>query len=440
MNLNTETIEKLISNTFEIDCIDITLTQEIDKDPIVYKGSGTIYQDKNGILQLKLYTKIQDLQKELQLNLKYHTPGKFISSDNYFILKAVDMSGKEWFSDNILVSGNVSLPASGRVIKSKLEEIELIEEGPRTGKNNLFIVVPGKYEIPCNEKEDLPNGGWRLNRSVFSANNIEFNLRNLENYLTINANSTPEYLGADEFLKIRESFSVITGLVIRPVVVENILQDSYVLKIMSVDNTYSNKKLAIPFRHSTSNDIQSFSSFMEKYLQAVGAPFSDLFGFWYKINRAWQAGVENSSLSLGVAIEGIIRSYFGGLGLPDEEIVQQANDARKVLSSTELGERIEKRLLGSIDELLKKQSPKGALYQLTQDGLIRKEMAGEWIKLRNKSVHPYKREDPLEAQKYINQIYTCIALFYCLLFVIIKYDWNYIDYSEFGWPEKKYQI
>lgn len=156
------------------------MTQKIDKDPIVYTGPGTIRQNDDGILELKLYSKINDLKKEISHQFKHHTPGKIIADENYFTLKAIDMCGVEWISDNIGVSADVSFPASGQVIKSKLKEIETIEEGSRTEKNYLFVVVPGKYEIPCNEKEDLPHGGWGLIRSVFTANNLKFDLKNMK--------------------------------------------------------------------------------------------------------------------------------------------------------------------------------------------------------------------------------------------------------------------
>ena len=101
MNFNEETINKFISNSFEIDFSDICLTQKTDKDPVVYIGPGTVYQDEHGILQLKLYSKINDIEKELSHQFKHFTPGKIISSDNYFTLRAIDMSGKEWIADRI---------------------------------------------------------------------------------------------------------------------------------------------------------------------------------------------------------------------------------------------------------------------------------------------------------------------------------------------------
>lgn len=68
-------------------------------------------------------------------------------------------------------------------------------------------------------------------------------------------------------------------------------------------------------------------------------------------------------------------------------------------------------------------------------------MKDEWEILRNKSVHPDKmNQDPKVVQTYIDRIYTCIALFYRLIFIIIKYEGSYMDYSEKGWPEKKFKF
>jgi hypothetical protein len=442
---NKETIDKLISNSFEIDCIDICLTQKIDKNPLIYTGPGTIFQDEHGILQLKLYSKTNDIAKVLSHQIKYSPPGKFIVDDNYFTLKAFDMKGNKWFADNILISAaNISFRTPSQVIKSKLKKIETIKEigsRPNTEKNALLIIVPGQYEIPCNEKEDLPNGGRRLNRAVLSVNKIDLVFRKLDNCLIIEANAKPENLGKDTYIKLLQALSIITGLIVRPVVIKNTQKGIDTLEIKSVDDSFANKESPFPFKHSTPADIESFTCFLEKYLINIDAPFSDLFGFWHKINRAWQAGIENASLSLGVAIEGIVKRYFSKQGLPDDEIIQQAEEAKQILKGMDLGQRIKDRLLDSIDGLLNNTSPKGALYKMAQDGLLNKFMPSAWDKLRNKSAHPDKSNQDLSAvQKDIDRFYTCIALFYLLLFNIIKYEGSYTDFSESGWSEKKFQL
>ena len=439
MNFNKETIDKFISNSFEIDCIDICLTQKTDEDPIIYTGPGTIYQDKHGILQLKLYSKSNDIEKDLSHQFKHYPPGKIIPNEDYFTLKATDMFGNEWVADNILISANVSSSTASLVIKSKLAEIKTIESNEarsNTEKNYLFIIVPGQYKIPCNKTEGLPNGGWRLNRTVFSANEIDFEFKKYDDYLIIYANAKTENLDKDVYLKLIEALSIFTGFIVRPIVIENTQKDKDILKIKSVDNSFTNKKLFPPFKQFTKTEFKSFTCFLEKYLANIEAPFSDLFGFWHKINRAWQTSIENSSLSIGVAIEGIVKSYFSELGLADEEILKQAKEAKKLIEDSDLGERIKGRLFGSIG-LLKNASPKGALNQMVQEKWLNKAMVSEWKELRSKSVHPDKiNQGSIVFQKYINQINTCLTLFYRLVFIIIKYEGSYRNYSKRGGLEK----
>jgi hypothetical protein len=432
-----------MSNSLEIDCFNIFLTQKTDKDPIVYTGSGTIYQDEHGILQLKLYSKINDVKKELSHQFKYLLPGEIIAENNYFTLRAIDMSGTEWIADNLYISPVVSFPTEGLVIKARIDEIktnELNKSPSNINKNYLFIIVPGQYKIPCNKAEDLPNGGWRLNRTVFSANKIDFEFKKYDDYLTIYANTKTGKLDKDVYLKLLEALSIITGFIVRPMVVKSTQKDKEILKIKSVDNSFSNKELSPPFKHFTTTELESFICFLEKYLVNIKAPFSDLFGFWFKINRAWQSGIMHSTLSLCVSIEGIVKSYFNDKWMPDKDILYQAQKATQIIEGSDIGKRIKKYLMDSIDRL-NNASPKDILYQMVENSTLNNDIVKTWDKLRNKSVHPVKmNQDPITIQKYIDQIDICLTLFYRLIFIIIKYEGSYIDYSEKGWPEKKFKL
>ncbi len=441
MNLNNDTINKLISSKFEIDCINISLTQQIKENPTIYNGAGTIYQDKNGILNLKLYAKMENIDKEISHMFKNYLPGKIIGNENYFSLRATDMSGSEWGAENIWLSADVSFPAAGQVIKAKLREIKNITEIDkriRSGRTCLLIVVPGSYKIPCNKKEDLPNGGWRFNKSSFSVNEVDFELKKLDDYLTINARTETNALPEQSETRILEALSIIHGQIVRPMIIDHSHNDITTLKIKSVDDTLSNTQLSCPIEHSLPSHLGTFATFLEGYLSSIKSPNSELFGFWYKINRAWQSGIENASLALAVAIEGIIRSYFEQYGLPDKEIRQQALQAKQLIKHSELGKRIKGRLLSSVGNL-KVASPKVALFRMSDMGLFPKSFGVEWGSLRNKSAHADQTDqDDKAIQVNINKNYTCLVLFYCLLFKVIGYEGNFIDYSQEGWPEKSF--
>ena len=436
--LSDKIIDKLISNKFEIDCIEIKLIQKIDDGPLVYEGPGAIFQDEFGQLNLKMYSRNSELKKEFNCFFKNRVPGKLVERDSYFSLKAIDMSGNEWHSDDIRVSPHMSLPAQGQVVKAKLRSIETGGIGSSSELNYLTIFMPGKYSIPCNEIEELPNGGRSLNRSVFSANNINFELKENKEYLVIRANASPEYLQESACWMVNEALSIITGIIMWPVAIMQTQQESSSIKIRSKFNK-TNKEFSKPFKVSSPEDIQSFISFVEKYLSAMERPHSELFGYWHKIQRSWQTSLIDSALTLTVAIEGILKVYYEGIGNADEEIMRQAKAAKKILTDNdndEFEDRIKERLLSSIGNL-NQTSPKNALYKLREKNLVTDHMVKEWDILRNQSAHADKLEEDSEKfQQHIDSIFTNIALFFRLIFIVIGYNGKYIDYSSRGNPEK----
>ena len=124
MVINEEKLELLISNTFVIDCIQIQLSQQTDNDPIIYSGSGSIFQQADGNFHLKLYHSINDIYKEMMPRIDDVQPGKIIDRDQYFSMEAMDMSGNLWLAENISVPGGLSLPATGKVVSTTINSLK----------------------------------------------------------------------------------------------------------------------------------------------------------------------------------------------------------------------------------------------------------------------------------------------------------------------------
>jgi hypothetical protein len=196
--------------------------------------------------------------------------------------------------------------------------------------------------------------------------------------------------------------------------------------------------VAEPMPHSSPYHVAPVKEFIEKYLLVVTAPYAELYGFWHKINRAWQGGIENAALATTVAIEGITKTYFKEYGLPDDDFVSQANAALEPIKKLEIGDRIRERILASIGQA-KNSNPKSALFKLAVDGYFNKDLVKEWVALRNMSAHADKL-DPDEVQKYIDKVYKCLLLFYSLIFILLDYENLYNDFSRDGWPEALFKI
>jgi len=127
-------------------------------------------------------------------------------------------------------------------------------------------------------------------------------------------------------------------------------EDIHTTRIFSVPTKFSNENILEPINHSASLSFEPVKEFIEKYLVTFKKPHSELYGYWYNINRAWQRGIENAALAVTVAIEGIAKSYFSGYGNPDKDFIKQANDALPVVRDLDIGLRIKERIMSSLFE------------------------------------------------------------------------------------------
>lgn len=283
--MNEKLIEDLLTNSLKIDCTEIYLAQSIDVDPIEYRGIGTIYQKTDGNFYLKMYIKKDTSHPSLP-----HTYSRVIPDEEYFTLKAVDIAGKEWQAENLLLE-ITAVFNKVFIIESKIID-EIITVGIKKNlfskeKYHLLIIIPGKHTVPYNQIEKVTNTDWALNKTIFSSNNIIFEFKKTEKYLTIDARSEKVNFDKNMEVKIIEALSIITGVIMWPVVIENTQGGTAIVKLKSIDNTMSNKKIPCPFKHSSPIERNDFICFFEKYLEKIGKSNSDVFSFWFTINRAF---------------------------------------------------------------------------------------------------------------------------------------------------------
>lgn len=440
MFIDEKRVQSLTAKKFELDCSNISLTQQVSDSPIMYSGPGTIYQDENGVLNLKAYHTTKDIKKEFSFRFQHHTPGKIIGREKYFCLEAVDMFGYLWVSENIRVSGDISFLTGGQVIKTTIREIRHQDERQSSPGSSLSMVVLGDYEIPCKERKELPNGGWGLNRTTTVVKEIVLELRKYENHLRINASAESGFHDEHFEKKLIEALSIILGKPISSLISVFSKSGQRITTIRSIDSTFQNNALLSSIKHSDPSDLEFFKTFIEKYVSSIKTPYSELFGFWHKVNQSWQAGILNASLSISVAIEGLLKTYFKESGLPDNEILKEAEEAKSYIKTLAIGARIKNMLFSNIGQF-KAGSPKNALHKLVLNGCFPDYFVESWIKLRNRSAHADQLDlDRESRQKLIDETFTCLTLFYILIFLVIGYRGKYVDYSKAGWPEKELSI
>lgn len=439
MNLKENEIGELLHNAFSLDFIQITLTQMGTETPTIFSGPGTICQKNDGKLYLKLYHAFVNVERELYGDTGKLVSGKIIGDEHYFSLKAKDMKGHEWVAESLLPSGEISLPAEGRVIESEIRELRNVENRyayEDLNKSYLFMLVKGDYEIPPNEREELPNGGSWWNTFNIHSESYHLRMRSKAGYLTIEMDGNSEHLKPKLSDTLLEGLNVVFGKILAPIYRELVHEETRTITLSSVPIEIYSLKIQEPIPHTAPHHFEAVKEFIENYLKVFSEPWGNFYGFWHKIIHASQGSTENVALVLTVAIEGIIKHYFKEYGYPDEEFKKEMDIALAKIKGLDIADRIKNRIASSLGRA-KTSIPKNALFKLAAEGWYEKELVDSWVGLRNKSTHADKL-DTEHFQKFIDSVNKSLFLFYILLFIKIDYENTYFDFASEGWPQKSF--
>tara|TARA_R110001592_G_scaffold320639_1_gene598650 strand:+ start:1050 stop:2390 length:1341 start_codon:yes stop_codon:yes gene_type:complete len=431
MDIGNKEIKALVGNSFVMDCYEICLVQQVNENPITFKGPGSIYQDEEGVLNLKMYY-MNDGDENIYRNVGYTDSGKVISNDKYFHLKARDMAGGIWEAKNVQDVGDTY--PSGKVIKTKLQSIECVIEKKTESEKFLVLLIPGDQKIPAN-KYTNHDEGRTLNRCELLINDIKGSIEKKQGYLEVvfkKSESIPE-----EFEKrILQALNIIFGKINFPVFSKIDVGKISTKKIITLQPDTPNNKVMGFIRYDEPFYAEDFQNFITCYVNFFEEGDHEFYGYWHKINRAWQGGFENMALSLSVAIEGVVKEYFKELGYTDPTLLEEAEIAKKIIQQRCQFRKIKEILVGRLGNL-KQSDAKTSLYTLSNNDVFPKDFISQWKKLRHSSAHADKLdESPQDIQKFVNQVWSCITLFNILLMHKIDYQGKFSGWSGEEWEDE----
>ncbi len=441
MLLESKEIKAIIESTFVLDFVAITLVQQKNSDVTSYKGPGSIFQDKDGILQLKMY---HTYESQEEMNHEIHEcfsssgliSGKIIESHHYYSLEALDMKGRVWKADYIRLSGNTSFPATGKVIESQLSSITNILDRfdhEDISKSHVSYIISGRHNIPCNKLEKTEK------RSSFSICDLNLegyqcNIKKRDNYLELSANNLLNSVIEPFSHLLLEAVSIGIGSFLRPLVKIMASGKHRTITIFSRKIERNINKLQAPIPTNRPHDATNLNEFVNKYIGSITKPFSPIFGYWYRILSESAGELENKALVLTTSIEGILKEYYKNYGIPDSKFLEQVSSATEIINGLDVGQRAKERILSTLGNA-RSMTPKGALYALSKEQIIPEKLIKVWVKLRNKSAHAHElKRNNEELQEFLDQIFGCQELFYLLLMNHIQYTGEFFQFSKEAWP------
>lgn len=393
------------------------LTQKAVENPVVFEGPGLLRRE-NGQLSIIIYHSLISEVRDGHLGMLVGSvPGQMIPEHRYYTLSGTDINGQEWESDYVFVSAHYG--PNSVVVTGALTDLRTVPVP--------FVGVPQQIKYHLTENVFTSHRRRLLKETVaIDSNGCKVVISNNEgpSFVEVRSEDVSEALG-ESLLKALE---VVTGKIIQLDGAEFRCNGTWWYALNSNSPELVNDPIDPPVESVPSDSFGLLISQLHCFFHDSGEVF---WGFWHKINRAWQAGIASAALTVSVSIEGILKSYFSESG-KDDQFKAMALAARECLESLAVDDRVKNYLNNSLSNA-GGFNAKAALRDLEGRGLVKKQLVSKWNRLRNKSAHADSEKDS-EMQGLIDLTYSNLDLFYCLLFILCSYSGSRVDYDCVGFP------
>lgn len=430
-------VEDLFENRFNVEFIKASLKQRVKLTPTLFSGPANVSMDASGNLMLKLYHCSPDAKSLLtdfaeEINSSKLTPGTLISDEHYYNFEGLDSIGNKWTANRLWLTQDVSIPTGGIVITAKLNSIEIIRN-PRLGSASAVAYFSSSFNIPLFHAISV--GVMTGYNSVeLEVDNRKIVIKKYPAFYELTADLENLEEPEERFDTTLEALSISFGLNLGAKIRCLSTSAGSKIEIFSSSTIQTELTVPTPIRISQYALLSNISNFASCYVKTFTKGNDVLAGYWARVINSFQCNVEIRALALTTAIEGILVEYYKASVRDDPEFVSQLNEASLLIDKHIKDNRAKKFLTTSISGATAKRA-KSILFALVSNGCITQEQADLWVNLRNKSAHAAKLKlGDQDIQKYMNQLYGCLELFYRLILGRISFSGEIRMYSSDGWP------
>ncbi|MBF4067512.1 hypothetical protein LRP79_00140 [Burkholderia pseudomallei] len=436
-------LDALLAGKLEIPFAQCTLTQRGTSTPIVYEGAGLLMQDADRNLRLRLLVQYVPAHEAIQRHLfRPFVPGVIVPEPEYYDLVATDLTGTEWVAERLSLSTNFG--TAGTYMEATpwhIDKREKVQRVPEASAIQAFL----RDDIPLPWHVFTRQGEFGGRMDVFSSDvaGLSWHVRKKDDgvELTFTAKHGPLQRHIERFLR---AFSILVGRDIRPMVAVMTDGDLRVTRLQGRHLASEKAQMVTPLKLDTpladARDAHAFlACCMTDSIDADrdSADHSELmYRSWHRILRASKGDIENSSLVLSVAIEGMIKAAFLCDHDADDDFQAQVAEARPRLKAVELPDRVRQCVQSSLGNAVRPRV-QDVLKRLIKQGAISQVHLDAWKGLRHAAAHGelFLADSDPAMQAHLNRFHCCLDLFYRLVFVIVRYRGKHVDLSSPGWPE-----
>jgi hypothetical protein len=403
------------------------------------EGPGYIGMEPDGGMTFKLYP---NEQVDVAQGAKWFTERfvKLIPIEKCYTLTATDAHGRDWEAVQILPNVQTLSESNTTVsgnIYGQLKGSSRVQDRLANGK--VSFICFEKYDCPFNsgtgkyhDEDGKPvKIGWSLDTAKFSASELDFFLTDREEKFVICITSKTPSIPSIVETRAIEALQFLLGRAIDWRILEKHENGNECIKVRLIHAATGT--IHPPLRYRGPREADYWNLYV-KYFEYICRNQNDdiwhpISIFIHRILEARKASIETQCLALSVVVEGLLRTEFGDLAKPPDDLFNWIEQAKNVLNQSKIPTQIVGRIAEVIDGM---KTPRASdqFQELVRQSVITKKEKDTWTKLRNSSTHPECAFfENFEFEKAVDAFDTVLTLFYKLIFHRIGYCGKYTDYG-----------
>lgn len=434
-------IAQLTARTFDLSLPRCELRQCGVSSPLIYSGAGFVRQESDGRLVLRMFAakEVDEGARLAHIFSNSFIPGVLIPDTDYYDFTATDQGGHTWRAERQSIE---EIFGVGHEIHVQLRWLEKIEDIGKPGDavgQGWFI--PGSFELPWHIQTRTERK-MSVDRFEFEDSAFAWKAHKAEAGLNLHlAVKDPSLeLHAKRFL---HALGMLLGQILEPLVSYQVGDGRFITRIHPLPSTTPARltgpmELQLYEHHDAHRFLACCMHRADRQYPVPTDQFLILYRFWYRVARARSTDIENSSLVLSVAIEGVLKALFHSRYDTDAEFGLLLQAGMPAIEKLAAHPRVRVLLLKSLENAALPK-PKDTMQRLKEQGVLTQEHIKAWKDLRHAGAHGALLEDDKgKFQRQLDRYFCCLDLFYRMVFVAVGYRGQYVDRSKPGWPKSTF--
>ena len=425
-------LDDVLDGKLELDCPSMTWSQGAES----LSGAGYIRQATGGGFEFALFSATRGDHAswfEQEVAAARVPAGTLLPRDSGGELRAIDVTGQEWTAEGLRPQRTVSQHQS---LRGTARELRTSETAPEGAGCVVEVRIAGRVRFPGNVPSHVETSvggqvvGWSIGPAVADVQleGAKLQARELSGGTSFMLLSDRP-LRMDAELRLLDAVTFLENSVV-PWSSLSRWQDGRAQFRVRGERYVPSPRFALPPLPERDRDSGAFWRLVASLVGRSADTESQLRVWIVVAATAATWPLESRGLVTAVAVEAVAKLLLPGY-VPDLAGYSTADEeqARKLIASADLPERLASRLLG----VLKRQgaSASDRLFELARLGVVDPQEVDAWKALRNSIAHGAL---PPMGQELVDKVHRVRTLFSRLVLSVVGYEGPYVDYGCTGWP------